>query len=217
MLWAYLGALGATVIWSSNVVAVKFTLREISAFPTGLLRITLAAVTLALWHGFHRKPFSIRSGERLSFAQLGVAGIAWSFLFFTMALSYTSVAHAVFIGALTPMAVLLLARLGGQERVTPLKLIGMLISLIGVLLLSLDQTGGLEASWKGDLLAIAGLWCFSFFTVRSKRLAPFYDSISLNTYAFAFATLFCLPFLIWQAPGIAWGRISWVGWSSLLY
>ena len=217
IVWAYLGALGATVIWSSNVVAVKFTLREIPAFPTGLLRITLAAATLALWHALHKKPFSIRAGERLSFVQLGVAGIAWSFLLFTLALSYTSVAHAVFLGALTPMAVLLLARLGGQERVTPLKLIGMLISLVGVLLLSLDQTGGLEASWKGDLLAIAGLWCFSFFTVRSKRLAPFYDSVSLNTYAFVFAALFCLPFLAWLAPGIAWSGISWVGWTSLLY
>lgn len=215
--WAYLGAFGATVLWSSNVVAVKFTLREIPAFPTGLLRITLAAVTLLLWHTLQRRPFAIRAGERLSFAQLGVAGIAWSFLLFTLALSYTSVAHAVFIGALTPMAVLLLARLGDQERVTSLKLMGMLTSLVGVLLLSLDQTGGLEASWKGDLLAIAGLWCFSFFTVRSKRLAPFHDSVSLTTYAFVIAALFCLPFLAWQAPGIAWNQISWVGWVSLLY
>ena len=214
---AYGSAVAATLLWSSNVVAVKFALLELPAFPTGLLRITLAAATLALWHAFQRKPFSIRAGERWLFAQLGVAGIAWSFLFFTLALSYTSVAHAVFIGALVPAAVLLLARLEGQERFTLLKLAGMGISLAGVLLLSLDQAGGMGASWKGDLLAIAGLWCFSFLTVRSKRAAAFYDSMSLNTYTFVIAAIFCLPFLVWQAPNIAWSRITWVGWLSLLY
>lgn len=217
VVWAYLGAVAATLLWSSNVVAVKFTLREIPAFPTGLLRITLAAATLAAWRGLQRQPFSIRPGERWLLVQLGVAGIAWSFLFFTLALNYTSVAHAVFIGALVPMAVLLLARLEGQERVTPLKLVGMVVSFAGVLLLSLDQTGGLGASWIGDLLAIAGLWCFSFFTVRSKRVASLYDSVSLNTFTFLIAAMFCLPLLVWQAPGVRWSGITWGGWSSLLY
>lgn len=214
---AYLSIVAATLFWSSNVVAVKFLLREVPAFPAALLRITMAAATLLAWHLASGKRLLIRRAAIRDVLPLGTGGIFLSFLFFTLALSNTSVAHAVFIGALVPTAVLLLARWEGQERVTALKLTGLLVSLVGVVLLALDKTNGGGSSWKGDLLAAAGLWCFAFYTVRSKRLAPLYDSLTLNTYAFAVAALCCLPVLFWEAPRIPWRQITWVGWSGLLY
>ena len=125
--------------------------------------------------------------------------------------------HAVFIGALSPIAVLLLVRVEGQERFTWLKLAGLLICLLGVLLLAVDKTGGAGANWRGDLMAFAGMWCFAFYTVRSKDLAGTYDSVSLNTYAFVIAALFCFPVLLLVGSAVPWPRISWIGWSALLY
>src|SRR3990172_3630999 len=214
---AYLLVAAATFIWSSNVVAVKYILREIPAFPAGLIRITLGGMTLASIRLAQRKAFSIRAVDRKALLQLGVAGIAASFLLFTSALSYTSVAHAVFIGAATPIAVVLLARAAGQERITLMKVAGLLVCLLGVVLLALDKTNGNEAHWTGDVMVFAGMWCFAFFTVRSKRFVDYYDSVSLNTYAFLIAAMFCLPFLFWSFAAVAWGQISWVGWTSLLY
>ena len=217
LLKAYLALVAATFCWSSNVVAVKLILREIPAFPTGLMRLLLAAPTLMLWHLASRKSLAVRSADRSLLLQLGVIGIAWSFLLFTLALHYTSVAHAVFIGALTPMVVLLLARIEGQERITLLKLAGLLICLLGVILLAFDKTSSAGPGLLGDVMALGGLWCFSFYTVRSKRLAGVYDTVLLNTWAFSIAALFCLPFFLWVAPAIAWSSVSWMGWSSLFY
>jgi drug/metabolite transporter (DMT)-like permease len=214
---AWLSVTTATFLWSSNVVAVKYILREFPAFPAGMLRISGAGVTLALWHAARRKPYSVRSSDRTALVQLGVVGIAWSFLLYTLALDHTSVAHAVFIGALSPMAVLLLARVGGQERFTWLKLAGLLVCLLGVLLLALDQTGATATHWRGDLMAFVGMWCFAFYTVRSKGLAGSYDSVSLNTYAFVIGALFCLPFLLWTGATVPWTQISWVGWAALVF
>ena len=214
---AYMGVAAATFFWSSNVVAVKYILREIPAFPAGLLRIALAAVALTAIRLLQRKPFSVRDADRGTLLRLGVAGVAWSFLLFTAALAYTSVAHAVFIGALIPLAVLLLARVEGQERITLLKLAGLIICLLGVVLLAFDKAYGTNAGWLGDLLALAGMWCFAYFTVSSKRLAERYDSISLITYSFLIAALFCLPFLFWVVSAVSWGQITWVGWVALLY
>lgn len=214
---AYLSATAATFFWSSNVVAVKLILREIPAVPAGLMRVTLAAVTLAGIRMLQRKPFSVRAADRATMFRLGIVGIAASFLFFTSALAHTSVAHAVFIGALVPMAVLLLARVEGQERVTLMKLAGLTICLLGVVLLAFDKAFGASAGWLGDLLAFAGLWCFAYFTVSSKRLAEHYDTISLTTYAFLIAALFCLPFLFWSFATVSWGQISWVAWMALVF
>ncbi|MBI3933563.1 MAG: DMT family transporter [Acidobacteria bacterium] len=217
LLRAYGSVGAATLFWSSNVVAVKYILEDFPAFPAALIRITLAAVTLAAIRLAQRKPFSVRTKDRGVLLQLGVAGIAWSFLLFTTALAYTSVAHAVFLGAVTPLAVLLLARLEGQERITLMKLAGLLVCLLGVVFLALDKTKGTASHWTGDLLAFAGMWCFAFFTVRSKRLAEHYDSFSLNTYAFLIAAFFCLPFLFWSFSTVPWAQVSWVGWAALLY
>jgi drug/metabolite transporter (DMT)-like permease len=216
---AYLAVAAATLLWSANVVAVKLILREIPAFPAGLIRIILAALTLLAWHLLGKKPFPSSRAEWKTFGPLGIVGIAWSFLLFTLAFRYTSVAHAVFIGALTPIAVLLLVRVEGQERITLVKLVGLVVAFGGVVLLALDSTGGSGANWRGDLLALAGVWCFAYFTVRSKRLAARYDSTSLNTYAFLIAGLFCLPLLFLPGSGsaIPWGAISWVGWLSLFF
>ena len=207
----------ATFLWSSNVVAVKYILREFPAFPAAMLRIFGAGLTLALWHVGQRNRWSVRRSDLAPLLQLGVIGVACSFLLYTLAYDHTSVAHAVFIGALSPIAVLLMVKMGGQERFTWVKLIGMLVCLLGVLLLALDQVGVTGTHWLGDLLAFLGMWCFAFYTVRAKRLAKDYDSVSLNTYAFMIAALLCLPLLGWMHASVPWTRISWMGWSSLVF
>ena len=194
LLRAYLSVGAATFFWSSNVVAVKYILRDFPAIPAALLRVTLAAAALAGIRWVQRRPFSVPPADRGAVLRLGVVGIGGSFLLFTSALAHTSIAHTVFIGALIPMAVLLLARLQGQERITLLKLAGLTVCLLGVVLLALDKSNGTPASWTGDLLAFSGVWCFAFFMVTSKRLAPRFDSISLITYAFVGAAVFLLPF-----------------------
>ncbi|HWP84581.1 MAG TPA: DMT family transporter [Terriglobia bacterium] len=214
---AYAAVSAATFFWSSNVVAVKYILRDMPAFPAGLLRIALAALTLLCLRLAQRQPFSIRAADRGALFGLGIAGIGWSFLLFTAALRHTSVAHAVFIGALTPLGVLLLARWQHQERITAGKLAGLLICLLGVVLLALDKSHGAEAGWLGDLLAFGGMWCFAYFTVASKRLAAHYDAVSLVTYAFLIAALFCLPFLFWSLAAIPWTQLRLTTWLALFY
>jgi drug/metabolite transporter (DMT)-like permease len=214
---AYLSVSLATFLWSSNVVAVKYIVREFPALPAGTLRILLAAVTLALIRIAQRKSFSVRREDRFTLAQLGSVGIAASFLLYTLAISRTSVAHAVFIGGLIPVAVLLLARMEGQERVTLMKLAGMLLCLIGVVILAFDKTGVTASHWLGDAMAFGGVWCFALYTVRGKRLSDRLDSVALNTLAFIIGAICCLPILALTASSVPWTQISWVGWAALLY
>jgi drug/metabolite transporter (DMT)-like permease len=217
LLWAYLSVSAATFFWSSNVVAVKYILRDIPATPAAMLRVTLAALTLAGIRWARRRPFAARAHDRGTLLRLGVVGIAGSFTLFTSALAHTSVAHTVFIGALTPIVVLLLARLQGDERFTAMKLAGLTICLLGVVLLALDKTYGTNSSLTGDMLAFLGVGCFAFFVVAGKRLAPHYDSISLITYAFVVGALFLLPFLLWFGVNVDWGQIGWLAWLGLGY
>ncbi|HLA40701.1 MAG TPA: DMT family transporter [Candidatus Glassbacteria bacterium] len=216
-LLAYLGLIAATVFWASNAVAVKLIVRELPYATAAGLRIGLAALTLAVLYVARGGRFHLRPVEVWQFLTLGFWGLALSFLFFTIGVYYTSVSHAVLVGALVPVAVLLLARMDGQERISYGKLGGMLVSLLGVFLLALDKASGPGPSWQGDLIVGAAVCSFAFFTVKSKRMAAAYDTLYFNTCCFLMAAICFLPWLGWTLPRLPWGHITWVGWSSLLY
>lgn len=225
--WAH--AWLATGLWAANVVAVKLVLREAPGLTTALARVTLAGVVLVTIHKLRRLPFTLRREEWPEFLALGFFGIAVSFAFFTSAMQFTSVAHAVFIGALLPILVMVAATLVGQERINSSKLLGLLVAMIGVVLLELDRTviaGGqhvVGSNWRGDLMAFGGVCCFTFFTVRGKHLTLRYDSGAVNTYAFGLGALFCAPLLAWidftgtpAALRVSAAEVSWVAWTALL-
>ncbi|MBI3895483.1 MAG: DMT family transporter [Acidobacteria bacterium] len=214
---AYVGILAATLFWSSNVAAVKLIVRELP-YPTAAgLRMVLAALTLAVFYWARGGRFRFRPGEVRQFLTLGFWGLTLSFFFFTVGVYYTSVSHAVLVGALAPVAVLLLARIKGQERITSGKLIGLLIASLGVCLLALDKTSGPGPSWKGDLIVGAAVCSFAYFTVESKQMAAAYDPLGFNTYCFLAAGIWFVPWLSWALWRLPWGEITWIGWSSLLY
>lgn len=214
---AYLGMIAATLFWSSNAVVVKFLLREFPLAQAAGLRLCLAAAALVVLHMVRGGRFRLRREEIWRFFSLGLWGIALSFLFFTLGLNYTSIAHAVFVGALVPLAVLLLARKEGQERLTAGKLAGLVVALAGVLVLALDRGAGSGPNWKGDLLALCGVVCFAYFTVQSKKISAQYDPVFFNTCCFVSGGLLFLPWIAATIGQVRWSEITWMGWTSLAY
>ncbi len=209
--------IAATLLWASNTVAVKFALRDIPPFALTPLRVTLAAIALAVAHALTGGRFHLRREERGNLFKLSLSGVALSFLCLTTGLNYTSVSHAVFINALVPMAVLLIARAHGVERITPPKLAGLLLSLGGVLALVMDQTGGRGAGWKGDLLVMVSACSFALFTVESKKIAAVHPNLEFTAFAFLAAVVWLSPLLIVELGRVPWRAVTWAGWSSLLY
>jgi len=209
------------MFWASNAIAVKLTLQEVPQLATVALRVTLAAATLALLHALSGGRFHLRTSEQGNFWRLSLSGIAASFFCYTLGLNYTSVSHTVFINALVPMAVLLVARIHGLETITPAKLVGLLLSLSGVLALAIDKTqtqsGGTGPGWSGDLLVMGSVWCFAYFTVESKKLASSHPSLEFNAFTFLGAALWLSPLLAVESFRVPWNQITWLGWSSLLY
>ena len=225
--WAHASL--ATAIWASNVVAVKFALREMPGLTTALARVTLAGLALVAVHKLRKLPFALPREEWPGFVALGFFGIAVSFTFFTCAMQYTSVSHAVFIAALLPIMVMVVAALTGQERLTASRSIGLIVAMAGMVMLEMDQTvvargrGVVASNWRGDLMALGGASCFTFFTIRGKQLAARYDSGTVNMYAFGLGAMFCAPLLAWigltDTPNslkVNVSEVSWVAWTSLL-
>ncbi|HVB33402.1 MAG TPA: EamA family transporter [Patescibacteria group bacterium] len=204
--------------WSFNYIAGKVALRQLDPLTLASFRLVLAgAIYLPI---FLLAPRPMRLGWRdpPTFLLLGVCGVVINQGCFTVSLHYTSIGHVALIIAMGPIFVLLLARLMGQETLSPGKIIGMLLSFSGVALLAIGQgsdwrSGGLA----GDLIALCAACGFACYAVLSKRVAHRYDSIAFNTFTHLTGALLLLPLAVHQALGLDWAHVSWPSWAGLSY
>jgi len=133
-----------TLIWSLNYVVAKIALRSFPPVFFACLRMMLAGALMSVVYGvwIRRRPASaIHKWPRrdlLIVAAVGVLGMVGNQIFFVVGIDYTSVAHASLVIATTPVQVLMLAWLRGQERLTRRKAIGMALAVAGVAVLNLS-------------------------------------------------------------------------------
>ena len=112
------------------------------------------------------------SGVVATFRGIGRAGIvtavcmAFASGTFIIALNHTSVAHLLFILAISPLAAALIARVALGERISRNTAVAMLIALVGVVVMLGDGGGG---DRLGDALAIAATISFAISIVLTRH------------------------------------------------
>jgi drug/metabolite transporter (DMT)-like permease len=206
--------------WAGNYIAGKIALQT---FPPVLLyglRISMAAVLMApvyLRDRRRNRPQWTRGDLPLMVA-IGVFGVSLNQFLFVLGLSRTSVAHSSIFGNLTPMLVLLLASATGLEKLSPRKLLGVAVSLAGVVLLRVtDARPQGEATFLGDFLTFLGSLAFALFTVFGKPDAKRYGSIAVNTVAYVGGALLMAPVTLWQAARFPMASAPWSAWAAVFY
>ena len=197
--------------WAANFLVGKIALREWPALLMAGLRVEIAALCiLPLYAWKARREWTRRDLPLLLL--LGVVGVGVNQVFFILGLSKTSVAHSAIIIALTPIWVLLLAAVRGLERITARKLAGMLIALGGVVVLSLERSGGARfgsgPTLEGDLLTLLAGAAFALYTVMGKEVNHRYSSLTVNTFLFGSGALFLAPIVIWRGWSFPFAAVS---------
>ena len=113
-----------------------------------------------------------RTGIVASFRSIGRAGIVTAVCMaiasgtFIIALNHTSVAHLLFILAISPLAAALIARIALGERISRNTWVAMLIALVGVVVM---LGGGGGGDMLGDGLAIAATLSFAVSIVLTRQ------------------------------------------------
>jgi len=206
--------------WAGNYIAGKIALHS---FPPVLLyglRISMAGLLMIpvyIWQRRRSKPtWTLRDLPLM--VVIGVFGVSLNQFLFVLGLSRTSVAHSSIFGNMSPMLVLLLAGASGLERLTPLKLTGVVVSLTGVVLLrALDSQPHGEATFLGDFLTFCGSLAFAIFTVVGKPTAKQHGSVTVNTVAYVGGAALMSPVTLWQAAQVPLASIPWSAWAAVFY
>ena len=183
------------IIWGSALVVTKSLLQEIGPFTAAVLRFLIAWGILA--------PFAYRQGYRLSlavrpaFLLFGLTGIALYIAMTNLGLVYTGASSAALVQASTPAVTTLLSVLVLKERVSRMQLLGIGLSIAGLLLvtgINMNQAG--SAPLLGNLFVFAGVLAWAVYTVQGKKLVSTSPWLVITTTSISAGLLFLLPFAI---------------------
>ena len=206
------------VLWSFNYLAAKVALRYLDPGTLVPLRMVSSAILIAPLYFAHRTRVPVRRKDLGTFFFLGIFGVLLNQGLFTIGINYTTSQHAVIIIAFGPVLVLLLAIAMKIEFFTVPRLLGMLISIAGILVLEADHGASAHLPYlKGDLIGLGGVASYAIYAVYGKKVVHEFGAITMNSFNVFAAAILMLPFAIWKGAHLNWASIGWQGWVGMLY
>jgi drug/metabolite transporter (DMT)-like permease len=205
-------AVFAVVLWGSAPVAIRVALAGYGPGQLALLRFGMASVLLALYGVFAglRRP-ALADVPALVLA--GVVGITIYNAVLNYGLRTVPAATASFLVASTPIWTSLLAVVFLKERLNRIGWAGILVSFLGIALISRERGHGLHFSPGAILIGLNAI-AYAVYIILQKRLLRRFNALEFTTYSFWAGSLLLLPFgggsltaLRTAAPNATWALV----------
>lgn len=204
---AILAAIGASTIYGINHTVAKGVMPTyIEPFGFILLRVTGAAVLFWLvslftpWEKIERKDW-----PRL--VACALFGMVINMLFFFKGLNMSTPINSSVITTLSPVMVIILSAFLLKERITLLKITGIIVGLAGALFLVFFSKSNNQTAPNiplGNLFFIVNALSFGVYLIIVKPLARKYDTITLMKWIFSIAVIINLPITFSEFQAVEW-------------
>ena len=202
-----------TMIWGSTFLIVQHTLVLTGPFTFLAMRFSIGGVTLAVI--FHKRLARITSAEIIMGSIIGVFLFA-AYALQTTGLQFISSSKAGFITGLYVPLVAILAVPILHQKPTPGSILGVVLSLLGVLLISVNRsfqfTFGL-----GELLVLGCAVASALHVILISKFTPRVDAINLALVQIVFTAVLsfiAIPLArepLAMPPMFVWGSALFMG------
>jgi drug/metabolite transporter (DMT)-like permease len=206
-------AILATIIWSGNFIVARGVIHEIPPVALAFSRWACASLIMIPfgWKHIHSQWGDIKANA----GHLFWAGLTGVSLFNTMvyiAGHFTEAINLALIGTTSsPIFSYILARIFLKERITPLKWMGLVLCIIGVMVIISRGAFTNLIHFRlsvGDAWVLFGALSFSVYNILARKKPATLGPITYLTATFWVGTLILMPFAIWELflhpTGIQW-------------
>lgn len=217
----YLKLLLTMALWGGTFIAGRLVVQEMGAFAAAFCRfavatLALVALTYAVEGTLPRPP------KRLwwSILGLGLTGIFAYNVFFFSGLKTVEAGRAALIIALNPVAIALGAALFLKDPLSPRKLLGIGLSLLGA---GVVISGGNPLALvrgdvgRGELLILGCVVSWMSYTLLGKRVMQSLSPFAATTYACGVGALLLLGPALGDGLLTVIPTASLTAWASIVY
>jgi len=206
----YLALTLTILFWGLSFIATKIALTSFPPFVYMFFRFTLASLfflALMLWRGFPK----LSTGDHKKLFLIGLLEPGLYFIFETFGLTYTTASKASLIIAAVPIAVLLLARVVLKEKITGIRLWGVILSIAGIMILILGDpkfSVSSAGSLLGDGLIFGAVISASFYMIIARDLGQRLSALEITSFQVFYGAILFAPFFLLNMGGMHWSQIS---------
>ncbi len=204
-----LAGLTATAIWGGMYVVSKAVMAIIPPFSLIVLRLMLGILTLAVIV-LVRKNWKVTAKQFWGIFAVGLIGYGVSLGFQFVGTNLSTAANGSLVTSATPAFVLLFAAIILKEKITPRRLLALVVASLGVLAVIDPRTAQLSSQlFWGNLSLVAAALTWALYSVLVRRVTRNVDVLSTSLIAFAGGLPVCLPLGVWEAATRGYGPIGW--------
>lgn len=211
----------SVLLWASTAAVAKLLLQDISNIQLtfysfifsilGLLTIVVAQGKLKLLKEYKAKDY-----VRMAF--MGTLGCYFYYIFLFGALMYAPAQEAFIVNYLWPMMVVIFAILVLKEKLTLKKMLGLVLSFIGVYVVATkgELLSFTFANAKGDILATLGAVSYGLFSVLGKKHKYETFTSMLLYYCFGFVLVLITVFAFSSIPKVSLVQLAGLAWLGIM-
>jgi drug/metabolite transporter (DMT)-like permease len=193
-----------SLIWTGNFIAAKAALQVLGPLTLTALRSVLATVVLLWYVRFTYQTWPSVSGQDVKvFVVLALTGLVTNTTLWYYGLHRTLAINAAILGATGPVFVGLLAAAWLRERLSPLNLLGILISSAGVVLTvtraSVRAVLDLDLH-PGDFFILAGQAIWAAYSVYARQVSRQYPPTVITTGSYIVSSTLLVPLALLERP-----------------
>lgn len=164
--------------------------------PLALVLLRIAGAGALFWIlSLFVKKEALEKGDLKKMAILALFGVFINQVFFIYGLSLTKPINSAIIMISNPIMVILFTLIVFKERITILKISGLLLGIVGAVTLLLFK-GNFEfgsETMAGDLMTLINASSWAVFVVMAKPYMQKYQTVTVMKWIFLFGFLYMLP------------------------
>ena len=215
---AHIALLSANVVYGINYTVAKDIMPEFIS-PFGFIFCRVTGALLLFWIVFSFSYEKVDKKDLLLLAVCGLFGVAANQLMFFHGLNITTPINAGIIMTSNPIFVLIASAIILKNRITWLKISGIIVAITGALLLLLfknDFSFGSETI-SGDIFIFLNALSYGTYLVLAVPLMKKYKPLTVITWVFTFGFIYVFPFGIEQFTQIEWSSFSSTVWWEFAF
>jgi drug/metabolite transporter (DMT)-like permease len=204
-------------MWGGTFIATKMVSHVFGSFTGASYRYLVALLFMVpILLVKDPKAFKVTKKQLFQLSLLGATGIfAYSFFFFT-GLRMVKASHGALIVALNPVLVMLISSSIGKERISRIKIIGLLLSIAGtaIVIARGDLLDLFTMFTWGDAFMLGCPISWALYTYFAKDALKFATPLQASTWAIVIGLamiLFFVPFETYPT------KVDWTIWLAIVY
>lgn len=210
--------LAAQVLFGSLPVIAKVVLAVLPPIALVGIRTAITALILIVVQVFRRRFWLKEKGDYWRFALLSLFGVVLNQLFFIGGLSLTTASNTSLLAVMIPVFALVVGSVAGFERLTLVKIIGIILAGIGVILLIDPRKASFSSQTTlGDLCIVINCLAYGIYVATSKAAITRNGTFRSMMWVFIFASVICIPLGTWSLTTIDVAAVPTKIWLITIY